>query len=541
MSHHSRLLLSVVIILGLVLGVAQALRGVAADSTTQELADVELYLEGWPKLTAPFAQVPLRWYVGGGTAIERTCIWWDTVPRPNSKAYRYRTAFQTWKQDPGYFHSQLTVPAAADAIYMRAYAVVDGQVAWGSEQAVAITRAINAGSQNSRYDGDGLWWFPDREMAHQWYGFIDGVAHATSEGIAGTADDWLYQSQRRGISGVGCWLNEGHVSMEIQVDFLFAEWQATGSGQRVFDIRLEPGTANEVVIPNVDIYAAVGAYRSHVITQTVNVTDDQLDIVFEGDSALPPALNGVILRGKSGVPQDNIAKSVLFSDDDTYVEGTSNFRDAPELQIGANERYHIGARFFGIAIPQGATIQRARLFLTSSESVYKNMTLRVHADDVDDSEDFRLGALVTDRPRTTTSAEWSVTSDQGWIAGHEYSSPELKDLIQEVVNRPGWTENNAISLLLIAEGGDTVPHKVWSVDGSAEDAPRIEIDFVPAGDGPTPAPTLTFTPFPSSTATPTRTPTPTVTPTSTTTPTVTSTPQVAKVNLPLVIRLRRFQ
>jgi len=532
----ARCFLVIVLLFALGVGLSQSVRGVTAGGMSSRVQDIEIFMEGWPKLTAPFAEVPMRWYVGGGLNIERTCVFWDTVSRPISKAYRYRTAFQTWKQDPGYFHStSVTVPADAEAIYMRPYAVVDGQIAWGEETAVAITRALNCGSQNARLDTDGLWWFSDREMAHQYYGFVDGYPSATSGDIAGTEDDWLYQSQRRDIAGVGCWLNSGYVSMEIEVQFRFAEWQAMSSGERVFDIRLEPGSANEVLIPNVDVYDAVGHYAAHVITQTVRVSDDQLDIVFEGKTGLPPILNGVVMRGVSGIPQQNITKRVLFSDDDTYVEGTSNFRDSPELLAGANERYHIGARFFGLSIPQGATIQRARLYLTSSESVYKNMTCRIHADDTDDSEDFRIGELVTDRPRTAASAVWSVTSDQGWVVGREYSSPELTGLIQEVVNRPGWTENNAISLLLIAEGGDTVPHKVYAVEGSADFSPRIEIDFVPAGGGPTPAPTLTFTPIPSVTPTPTRTAIPSIT------PTATSTPPGIRILLPVIYRLRRFQ
>lgn len=541
MSSFGRYAVLVTVVICALLGTNMVLRGPDADAAPPELREITVVMEGWPKLTAPYADIPLRWLVDGGSEIERTCVFWDTVPRPNSKAYRYRTGFQTWKQTMGYFHSTLTVPAGADAIYLRPYAVVDDTIVWGSEQPVAITRAINAGSQLSRYDSDWIWWYPDREMAHQWYGFVDGLSRTTSQSISGTADDWIYQSQRRDISGIGCWLNEGHVSMQIQVDLHFAEWEATGAGQRVFDVALEPGTANEVVIHDVDVYDAVGSYRAHVITSTVNVTDDQLDISFSSLSGLPPILNGVVLRGISGVPQQNIAKQVLFSDDDTYVEATANHRADATLLIGGAARYHGGARFFNIAIPPGATIQRARLYLTSAETIYKNMELSIYADDVDNSDDFRVGDLVPLRARTSQSVTWPVLSSEGWIASREFTSPELRAVIQEVVDRPGWQENNAISLLLIAGDSDSTPHRVWAVDGLPEKAPRIEIDFVPVISGPTVAPTLTFTPRPTHTPTPTLTSTPTPSLTPTETPTITATPTPVKVLLPLLMQMQRVQ
>jgi hypothetical protein len=104
-----------------------------------------------------------------------------------------------------------------------------------------------------------------------------------------------------------------------------------------------------------------------------------------------------------------------------------------------------------------------------------------------------------------------------WLAGQVYTSPELAAIIQEIVDRPGWRERNALTLMLIAgepalEG--LPPREFWAADGSYEDRAELFIDYTPRGQlPPTPAPTLTHTPIPSFTPTPSRTPTATATPT----------------------------
>ena len=305
------MLLSGVLARGLALGPKQVMgSGLAASPET--------HLEGWPKLTAPFADIPLRWHASGGAQVDRTCVFWDTVSRQYNNAYRYRTDF-TPARDPGYFYDYITVPAGATVVYVKPYAVVDGVSVWAEREiAILVRRAVNGGSELSRYDSSATWWFPDSEYEHQGYGYEGGTRKVLEVPIGGTEDDWLYQSQRLGLSGFRCWLNEGHYSMDIEVTLHFAELEATAADQRVFDVFLERGTANEVLIPGIDVFGGVGAQNALVISRTVTVMDDSLDIAFRAIRGTP-ILNGIVVRGLMGLPQRGAVPRVNFSDDDTYA------------------------------------------------------------------------------------------------------------------------------------------------------------------------------------------------------------------------------
>jgi len=544
---------SLFVLLCLVLCAGMLLR---VSSAAQPLADgeepeVQVFMEGWPKLTAPYAEIPLRWAVAGGTRVTETCVWWDTVSRGYSKAYRYRTAIPSPRDVNGRvdFYDYIRVPPGTDAVYLRPYAVVDGIPYWAEEErAILIHRAINVGSDLSKHDSHGTWWWPDRDYAHQWYGFTGGYRANTASPIADTDDDWLYQTQRRNVSSFGCWLSVGHYSMDIEVAFHLAEFEATTRGQRVFDIYLEKGTENEVVIRDVDIYDQVGRFRALVITRTVTVMDDRLDITFSSVSGMP-ILNALELRGLQGYAQRDFRRRVTFSADDTYVQATANHVRAERLYLGGNAEYHVGLRFIMVAVPPGSRINHAELWVTASGAWYRETNLRIYAHAADDSPAFVEHPLVPQRLRTERYVSWNWPRTEPWVVDRVYAVPELREVIQEVVDRPGWRWNNALSLLLIAQAGDYLPREIWSIDGDPDKAAFLILNYSPPYAGPpTPAPTSTATPQPTETPTPTATETPTptetttpaetLTPTPTDTPTITPSPTAGPIYLPLVIRQR---
>ena len=538
----------VVLVTCVLVALISLVQGPGAADTTAQLLDISVNMESFPALVAPGANLALNWLVTGGTQVEETCVWWDTVSHEYDKAYRYRTTpFQRWKP-MGNFYDYVTVPDGAEAIYLRPYAVVDGTIVWGSRQhALPSLRPINVGSTLSQSDSQGRWWYRDTDFGHHWYGLVGGTPRSTDHAIGGTVDDWIYQTQREGVSGFGCWFNLGVLSMDIEVEFHLAEFQATTPGERVFDVYLEKGSGNEVAIHGIDVYDQAGSYHALVLTRTVTVTDYQLDIAFESVDGLPPILNGLVVHGLAAEPQQRMTQRVVFFDDDTYVSGTANRRGDSTIFLGGEGAYHGGLRFFCIQIPQGSVINHAEIWVTAATDSYQEMNLKIYAHDTDDSPDFGHYplVLVPDRDRTEHFATWSVPRSEGWGAGrtYVYTSPELSEVVEEVVNRPGWRERNSLSFLLIADQGDYSPREIWAIDGSYDDRAFLLIDFTPSDIGqPTPAPTLTHTQIPSQTPTPTKTHTPTPTntptdtPTVTATPTPTTTPTPRRVHLPMVVK-----
>jgi hypothetical protein len=486
---------------------------------------------GLPPVTAPGAALPLQWRVQDGALVETTCVFWDTVSRAYDRNYRYRTDLQR-NRTPGTFFATIDVPVGASTLYLRPYAVVDGEIIWGPREYTAATwRAMDAGSPTARYDASGRWWDADADYIHRWFGLEGGVASYVNQPIGGTTEDWLYQRQRVGVSRAKYMLGEGVASMQAVVELYFAELGGATAGQRVFDVVLEPGTPDEVVISRVDVAQAVGVFQALMISRTVTVRDYMLDVAFNPVMG-SPILNGIAVRGVSAVPQRETSQRIAFPDYDTYVVGTGNYRAADLVLLGGADRHHGGLRFFELQVPQGAHINHAELRVTSAYTYYQALNLTIYGDAVDNSPDFASGPLVPNRPRTTASAPWNVTDY--WPAGRQVSSPQLKAVIQEVVNRPGWRERNALSLLLIAGAAaqpGLPPRAVWAIEGSYPERAELIIRYTPKDQlPPTPAPTLTYTPIP------TNTPTPSVTPTATPTLTPSATPTRPPLYLPLMLK-----
>ncbi len=140
--------------------------------------------------------------------------------------------------------------------------------------------------------------------------------------------------------------------------------------------------------------------------------------------------------------QENDEIDALFDDDiDAGWEGDGG--DANILTAGM--------RFQNLAIPQGATIDSAFIIVHSHEAKTEldvaNLTIVCEA--TDNAETFNDSTLIDARPQTTASLRWIV--DVPWGLWTPHRTPDLKDLVQEVVDRPGWEAGNALSFIILGE------------------------------------------------------------------------------------------
>lgn len=124
----------------------------------------------------------------------------------------------------------------------------------------------------------------------------------------------------------------------------------------------------------------------------------------------------------------------------------------------------LASRFTNVTIPQGSTINSANLFLALQgplENIGEDepgTDWRIYADDVDDSAP--LGDLDTVAgARTFTSAFRSGWGEpfgnygvESWLEQRAFH-PQLglANVIQEIINRPGWVSGNALTLILTGE------------------------------------------------------------------------------------------
>lgn len=141
-----------------------------------------------------------------------------------------------------------------------------------------------------------------------------------------------------------------------------------------------------------------------------------------------------------------------------------------------------GFRFRDVRIPQGAEIKFAKLDFVRSHAQYDGggeddpLTLKIYAEDRDEAEEFVGGGYKNDvensnlssRPPTNASVEWDVTSVP---KDASFGTPDIKSVIQEVVDRNGWLSGNSLALILDHSAGDG-SRRVYSYSGPDEDEPH---------------------------------------------------------------------
>jgi hypothetical protein len=114
----------------------------------------------------------------------------------------------------------------------------------------------------------------------------------------------------------------------------------------------------------------------------------------------------------------------------------------------------VGVRFHGLAIPRGATITKAHLQFTTDEVTADATSLTVRAHASDNAPVFTTtSSSLSSRSRTTASIAWSPAAwnTAGETCGAQ-RTPNLAPIVQELVNRTGWSNGNAIAFLINGSG-----------------------------------------------------------------------------------------
>ena len=140
--------------------------------------------------------------------------------------------------------------------------------------------------------------------------------------------------------------------------------------------------------------------------------------------------------------------------------------------------YTSGMVFRNVDIPQGTEIISSNLRICShinrlTSTVYG----KIEAEAVDNADAFGISRRIGSLPKTSASVNWD--HHDPWAENTWYQSPDIAEVIQEIIDRPGWTANNSLTILYGTRlfAGDW--RKYSSYDRGIEYAPRLEITYAP--------------------------------------------------------------
>ncbi len=133
-----------------------------------------------------------------------------------------------------------------------------------------------------------------------------------------------------------------------------------------------------------------------------------------------------------------------------------------------------------MTIPKPATIDSAVVQLNAKETANDSMQSKLHAHAADSPSDFSSDATLNERTRTTASTVWAaVNTGLGW-----QTSPSIVAVIQEIVDRGGWSSGNALVVVAIVVA--TNPERPFvseSYDTHTSLAPKLDVDYTATGSG----------------------------------------------------------
>jgi len=140
------------------------------------------------------------------------------------------------------------------------------------------------------------------------------------------------------------------------------------------------------------------------------------------------------------------------------------------------QKMQSGMRFTNVTIPQGSTIDTAYLELYASVTDGGSAVVaEVRGEDTSNAATFTGYTNFHGRPRTASATEWSMGS---WSKGTWQTSPNIRGVIQEIVNRSSWSSGNAIVIFWGSPSAvDGGRRAATSYDVSPSKSPKLRVSY----------------------------------------------------------------
>jgi len=247
------------------------------------------------------------------------------------------------------------------------------------------------------------------------------------------------------------------------------------------------------------------------------------DAAVAGEDAALPGEDAATAGPDAGGLPGSPAEAFVASEDDalaSYLINASpaawNIFSGASVPLGRHfdvdhVSYHTALRFPAVSVPQGATITSAKVsfYPTNSVDSSNNLWLNVYAEKAEDSAPFDPTNYDTDRPdqRLKTTAyidHWLVRCNSSCTDLSEYDCPQreldcwdpavpftcpkdLKAMVQEVVDQPGWVAGNAMTIFLVNSATDEDGVKYqnsrhivgYDTALGTQYAPKLVVEFTP--------------------------------------------------------------
>lgn len=178
-----------------------------------------------------------------------------------------------------------------------------------------------------------------------------------------------------------------------------------------------------------------------------------------------------------GMPdEETVCYNIINGNDDveeTLNSGNMNF-GSNDVDLADTNSKIVGLRFNNIDVPNGASIISAHIQFTADESFSTLTNLNITVEDSGNASAIIASAYnISSRTYSTQNVQWNNVSP--WLQGGNGAaqlSPDLAQLIQQIVDRTDWQANNSMLFKITGTGRRSAS----AVEGNY-DSPELCISY----------------------------------------------------------------
>ena len=205
--------------------------------------------------------------------------------------------------------------------------------------------------------------------------------------------------------------------------------------------------------------------------------------ISDGNGGFDTATVGVdvVALGQVQTVESRVAASTDDAEEDDVDGSISVTSSDLELSLDRSSNQLVGMRFTGLAIPSEAIIVNAYIQFTTDEVSTGAVSLMISGEDADNAQTYSsTNGDISSRASTNASVAWNP-ADWNTVgeSGLDQQTENIAAVIQEIVDRAGWTSGDAIALTITGNGKRTAE----SFNGSQANAPLLHIEYALPADG----------------------------------------------------------
>jgi len=181
-----------------------------------------------------------------------------------------------------------------------------------------------------------------------------------------------------------------------------------------------------------------------------------------------------------------ISSGAADAEENIWTGGVSLTSPDLDLLFDGTDQHEAraGLHFTGLNIPAGATVQNAYIQFSVDEIDSQAVSILIYGEAADNPAIWTTASQnISSRAKTTASVTWSPPD---WLQLQDrlpaQQTSDLSSVIQEIVNRTGYTSTDAINIIMEMITPDE-RRVAESYEGSTSQAPELFVTYVESSGG----------------------------------------------------------